>query len=218
MPSKARPLLTLVASVLLLAGAASDESSWETVSLVRLLAEDESLDGKIIRTTGVLDLGFERQHLCLSEADAENLALTNCVFLYLEEKIANQLEKRFNRKSVVVQARFNVIPAEGYKVNLDDISYVARAGSYDRLEIPEEQRGKFFYTGAGPRSQPPPRRVSLVRLLLESPPYEGETVRTVSSGRMTDATSAVGQRSRSIRRTSVNVTRPTTAPSSATSE
>jgi len=64
----------------------SVEQVAEDVSLVRLIANPELFDGKMIRTYGYLVLKHEETVLYLSEESAENLILANGVRISFDEK------------------------------------------------------------------------------------------------------------------------------------
>jgi hypothetical protein len=98
----------------------------EPVSLVRLLARDESLIGKRVRTVGVLLLEHELLQLCLTSEDAEVRILLNCVSLNLTDDQLSAVEGH-NYKHLLVEGAFSST-VMGSLPLLSDVSEILRKG------------------------------------------------------------------------------------------
>ena len=78
----------------------------ERVSLVRVLANPDAMDGKAVTVGGYMHLEFEGNHLCLHRDDFEQLIVTNCVWISVpDEKRAMELNDRYVSVEGVVNAR-----------------------------------------------------------------------------------------------------------------
>ena len=58
----------------------------ERVSLVRILANPEAMDGHTVSVGGYMHLEFEGDQLCLHRDDVEQMIVTNCVWLSLPRR------------------------------------------------------------------------------------------------------------------------------------
>ena len=60
---------------------AEPDPSMESISLVRVLATPQAVDGKAVSVGGYLHLEFEASLLCLHKEDVDHLLLENCIWI-----------------------------------------------------------------------------------------------------------------------------------------
>lgn len=97
-PSKGSPFHTVTF--------ASPLPNSERVSLVRILANPEAMDGQAVSVGGYMHLEFEGDQLCLHRDDVEQMIVTNCVWLSLPRRDeALSLNDRYVGVQGVVNAK-----------------------------------------------------------------------------------------------------------------
>jgi hypothetical protein len=96
---------TLIVSLGLCLGLLAQQQSPLSVSLVQLIATPEKYDGKMVTVRGFLAMDREGDLLYLSQADADNVLLSNATWIRRTEAMGREKEL-LNRKYVKVVGTF----------------------------------------------------------------------------------------------------------------
>lgn len=97
----------------------ADKETAATCSIVQLIADPRTFDGKRVLTYGFATIGPERNYLYLSREDADHGLLTNAVLLDFPTIKETLRHAQLDRRYVLIEGRFDAshrdafVPANG---------------------------------------------------------------------------------------------------------
>lgn len=86
---------------------ASPDKSWQTISIIQLIATPEKYHNKFVLVIGFVNLEFEGNAVYLSESDYKHGLMKNAVWLNLPDDIQKNKEQQYNRKYCLIMGKFN---------------------------------------------------------------------------------------------------------------
>ncbi len=85
----------------------ADKETAATCSIVQLIADPQTFDGKRVLTYGFATIGPERNYLYLSREDADHGLLTNAVLLDFPTIKETLRHAQLDRRYVLIEGRFD---------------------------------------------------------------------------------------------------------------
>ncbi len=87
------------------------DSNAVDVSVISLIANPEQYHGKKVRVIGAVNIGFEGQHICLSEDDLKQRLMQQCIHMNFDHKaLGTDIEtlKKYNLNYVLLEGFFSM--------------------------------------------------------------------------------------------------------------